>query len=216
MARLLIHVEGETEAQFVDELLRDFLVERGYSTVAARLHGNARQKSDRGGGKSWESVRREIIRHLSGDRDLVVTTMVDFYALPSSWYAKVGSKDPLRIEQAMAADIGFPAGRFLPFVMMHEFEALLFSDCATLCKSVDHQGLEPLFSKIRADFASPEEINDSPQTAPSKRILALMPRYRKVRHGVTAARAIGLERMRAECPHFSDWLEKLVALRAQL
>ena len=114
----------------------------------------------------------------------------------------------------MAKEIG--SVRFLPFVMMHEFEALLFSDCGAFCRSVDRVELEPQLAKIRAGFASPEQINDSPQTAPSKRIEALMPRYRKPLDGVNAARAIGLDRMRAECPHFNDWLERLVALRAQL
>ena len=65
MARLLIHVEGPTEKNFVDELLRDYLVGHGYHTVAARLHGNARLCSHRGGGRPWEGVKREIARHLS-------------------------------------------------------------------------------------------------------------------------------------------------------
>ena len=114
----------------------------------------------------------------------------------------------------MAADIGFPAQRFVPFVMVHEFEALLFSDCAKFCDVVEQVGLETRMSKIRADFASPEEINDSPHTAPSKRILQLMPGYQKRLDGVNAAQAIGLERMRAECPHFNDWLQGLELLAA--
>ena len=214
MGRLLIHVEGETERQFADELLRDFLVERGYFTVDARLHGNARQKSHRGGGRAWEGVKREILRHLRGDDGLIVTTMVDFYGMPPNWPNRVGATGPTQIEAAMAKEIG--SGRFLPFVMMHEFEALLFSDCATFCRSIEQVGIEPQLSRIRAEFASPEKINDSPHTAPSKRILQLMPGYQKPLDGVNAARAIGLDRMRAECPHFNDWLERLVALRAQL
>ena len=214
MARLLIHVEGPTEKNFVDELLRDYLVGHGYHTVAARLHGNARLCSHRGGGRPWEGVKREIDWHLSEDAGRVVTTMVDFYGMRPSWPARVGATSPGPIEAGMAKEIG--SVRFLPFVMMHEFEALLFSDCGAFCRSVDRVGLEPQLAKIRASFASPEEINDSPQTAPSKRIEALMPRYRKPLHGVSAARAIGLDRMRAECPHFNDWLERLVALRGKL
>ena len=130
------------------------------------------------------------------------------------WPARVGATSPTQIEAAMAKEIG--SGRFLPFVMMHEFEALLFSDCATFCRSIEQVGIEPQLSRIRAEFASPEKINDSPHTAPSKRILQLMPGYQKPLDGVNAARAIGLDRMRAECPHLNDWLERLVALRAQL
>ena len=214
MSRLLIHVEGPTEKNFVDQVLREYLVGQGYFTVAARLQGHAQLKSRRGGGRAWEGVKREITEHLSEDAGVVVTTFVDFYGLPPSWPRRVRATGPVPIETAMAQEIG--SRRFLPFVMMHEFEPLLFSDCATFCRSIERVGLEVQLSKIRASFASPEEINDSLQTAPSKRIEALMPRYRKVFHGVNAAREIGLDRMRAECPHFREWLEKLVALRAKL
>ncbi len=214
MSRLLIHVEGQTEKNFVDQLLREFLIGHGYFSVAARLQGHAQLKSHRGGGRAWSGVKKEIRRHLSEDEGVVVTTFVDFYGLPTSWPSRVGASSPAQIEAAVEDEIG--SARFLPFVMMHEFEALLFSDSAAFCGSVERVDLEPRFAQIRTGFGSPEEINDSPHTAPSKRILQLMPGYRKVFDGVNAARAIGLERMRAECPHFREWLEKLVALRAQL
>ena len=52
--------------------------------------------------------------------------------------------------------------------------------------------------------------------APSKRIGALVPGYSKVRQGLLAARAIGLEAMRSECPHFADWLKRLERLPSSL
>ncbi|MCX6605361.1 MAG: DUF4276 family protein [Acidobacteria bacterium] len=194
--------------------MREFLIGHGYFSVAARLQGHAQLKSHRGGGRAWSGVKKEILRHLSEDEGVVVTTFVDFYGLPPSWPKRLGATGPTQIEAEMAKEIG--SGRFLPFVMMHEFEALLFSDSAAFCGSVERVDLEPRFAQIRTGFASPEEINDSPQSAPSKRILQLMPGYQKPFDGVNAARAIGLERMRAECPHFNDWLGRLVALRAQL
>ena len=84
MARLLVHVEGETEETFVNEVLRDHLVARGLERVDARLVGNARQRDRRGGIRGWNTVRRDIIRHLSQDAGCVATTMVDYYALPQS------------------------------------------------------------------------------------------------------------------------------------
>ncbi|MEN6576184.1 MAG: DUF4276 family protein [Phycisphaerales bacterium] len=66
--------------------------------------------------------------------------------------------------------------------------------------------------RIREQFPSPEEINDSRQTAPSKRILELKPRYAKVTDGIPISKKIGLDVMRAQCPHFNDWLRKLQAL----
>ncbi len=61
-------------------------------------------------------------------------------------------------------------------------------------------------------MSAPEDINDSQQTAPSKRILAAMPGYQKTLHGPVIAGDFGLDAMRAECPHFSQWLEKIESL----
>ncbi len=63
-------------------------------------------------------------------------------------------------------------------------------------------------------FDSPEEINDSQQTAPSKRIVGLNPGYAKVSDGVRISQKIGLTVMRAQCPHFNEWIGKLEAWQA--
>ena len=95
---------------------------------------------------------------------------------------------------------------------MHEFEGLLFSDCAAFSRAIGLPQLEPRFSGIRNQFATPEEIDDSPNTAPSKRVEELVPGYEKPLLGVLAAMEIGLARMRQECPHFDAWLKKLESL----
>ena len=106
----------------------------------------------------------------------------------------------------------FDRERFVPFVVMHEFEGLLFSDCAAFTRGINRPELEPSFSIIRAQFTSPEDINDSPITAPSKRIAGLFPGYRKPFHGVLAVQEIGLHRIRVECGHFDMWLKRLESL----
>jgi hypothetical protein len=50
------------------------------------------------------------------------------------------------------------ARRFVPFVVMHEFEGLLFSDCAGFSRGIARPALEAEFCKIRNQFTSPEEI----------------------------------------------------------
>ena len=84
MTRLLIHVEGQTEETFVNEVLGRHLSCYGYSGVSARLMGNARQRNRRGGVKPWPAVRQEIVRHLRGDPGCIASTMVDYYGLPQS------------------------------------------------------------------------------------------------------------------------------------
>ena len=79
MKRLLIHVEGETEENFVNNLLAPKLHSFGLSNISVRLIGNARLRKNRGGITSWKIAQKEIINHLKEDRNCIVTTMVDYY-----------------------------------------------------------------------------------------------------------------------------------------
>ena len=98
--------------------------------------------------------------------------------------------------------------------MMHEFEALLFSDCEQFGRGIGRPDLAASFQGIRDQFASPEEIDDSPETAPSRRVELLVAGYQKPLLGILAALEIGLDAMRGECPHFAMWLSRLEALAA--
>src|SRR5690348_2336386 len=134
MARLLIHVEGQTEEDFVNEILRDHLVTKGYDSVGARIVGNARLRQRRGGSRPWPSVRTDIINHLKEDTGCIATTMVDYYGLPrqgdEAWpgRAKAASlsfaNKAACVEEALLGDLIAEMGgnprRFVPFVVMHE------------------------------------------------------------------------------------------------
>ena len=221
MSRLLVHVEGPTEETFVNELLWPYLHDRGYSAVSARLLGNARQRSRRGGIKGWDEVRKDILRHLKQDVGCFATTMVDYYGLPQTWPGRKAAggiafaQKAKTVEDALLADIGqemdgaFNADRFIPYVMMHEFEAMLFSDCEGFGRGIGRVDLVQPLQTIRDQFASPEEIDDSPHTAPSKRIEHLVPGYQKPFMGNLAALEIGIHTICRECPHFGEWLERL-------
>ena len=227
MARLLVHVEGQTEEQFVNELLARYLYACGYAEVSARLIGNARQRQRRGGIVPWRIVRKEITNRLKEDREILATSMVDYYGLPragsGAWPGREAASalpypdNVSSVEHALLEDVkqemgeGFNSSRFVPFVMIHEFEALRFSNCATFAQAIRRADLTSRFQGIRDAFPNPEQIDDSPKTAPSKRIEDLFPRYQKPLMGVLAAQAIGLEAMRTECPHFDSWLDQLEA-----
>jgi len=222
--RLLVEVEGQTEEQLVNEVLAPHLYEKGYQAVCARLVGNQRLRARRGGIRNWDSVSRDIVRHLREDHGRIVTTMVDYYALPATWPgrataaslpAETSAAKAARVEEALLDDMaermgaGFDRRRFVPFVVMHEFEGLLFSSCGALPRLVGDGELEAKLTEIRDGFSTPEDINDSPETAPSKRISSLVPRYEKPLYGVITFLEIGLRTVRAECPHFHQWLEQL-------
>ncbi len=228
MTRLLVHVEGETEESFVNEVLRDHLLTIGYENISARIVGNARLRSRRGGIRPWPTVRGDIIRHLKEDKGCIATTMVDYYALPqSSGAAWPGRADAAIapheqktqiISNALSADLvntiggNFNSSRFVPYVVMHEFEGLLFSDCKSFGNAIGRSDLITHFQEIRDQFSNPEEINDSPITAPSKRVEALVVGYQKPLFGTLAALAIGLPKIRAACPNFNDWITHLESL----
>ncbi|PYV31766.1 MAG: hypothetical protein DMG22_15615 [Acidobacteria bacterium] len=154
--------------------------------------------------------------------------MVDFYGLPQhgerAWPGRAqaagrqGLVKALVVEKALLNDLtsevgaGFNPMRFLPFVVVHEFEGLLFSDCTGFALGIGRPDLEPRFREIREGFGTPEDIDDSPVTAPSKRVEDLVAGYEKPLFGTLAVLEIGLDRIRAECPHFNGWLEQLESL----
>jgi hypothetical protein len=228
MTRLLIHVEGQTEEVFVNELIRPHLLGNGFESVSARLLGNARLRHRRGGIKAWSAVRDDIVRHLSSDRSCFSTTMVDYYALPANgpkaWPGREHAnhvtyrhkaatvENAAILDIASALDVPKERSRFIPYVVMHEFEALLFSDCQAFADGIGKPDLATVFQGIKDQFSSPEEINDSPITAPSKRVELLVPGYQKPFFGNLAALTIGLPKMREQCPGFAQWLTRLEAL----
>lgn len=224
MVRLMVHVEGETEENFVIQVLRPHLYGLGYSLVAARLLGQARERSRRGGIKPWPVVRQGIVEQLRGDPGSIASTMVDFYGLPQEWPGRAGAAAefgfPNNIERLMLDDVGremgggFNPARFIPFVMLHEFEALLFSNCEILAETAGHPGLAAALQSVRDGFASPEHIDDSPETAPSKRLETLLPGYEKAAQGTAAAAAIGLDSIGGQCRHFRGWLARLQSVMA--
>ena len=150
--------------------------------------------------------------------------MIDYYGLGSGF---PGAPAPIHltniqkvehIEREMKDEIcqkipGFrPDVRFIPYLSLHEYEGLLFSDPDAFAQSIGQPSLAHRFHHVRNDFPTPEDINNDPNTAPSKRVIQIYNPYRKVIEGTQAARAVGIQRMRAECAHFRGWLERLEAL----
>ena len=227
-ARLLVHVEGQTEESVVNEILGPHLYRHGYTSVSARLLGNARQRAQRGGIRSWPTVRKEIINHLKEDASSLATTMVDYYGMPrtgaDAWPGRDAAgvlpfpQKAVTVQRAMHLDIcnvlgqGFDRRRFIPYVTIHEFEGLLFSHCVRFAQGIGRPDLTQQFQEIRDGFESPEEINDSDVTAPSKRVEELVPGYEKPFLGTLAALEVGFDAIRVECPNFRQWLEYLEAL----
>ena len=211
MIRLAIVVEGATEGDFVDGVLAGHLLLSGVA-AAAVLIGSSRGR-DGGGGVSAARLAGDMARlYYSFD---AVSSLVDFYGFQGKGDMSADELESRLLEGVRSrVGGGWDERRVIPYVQMHEFEALLFSNPSALIDAVADVPARAAaaLANVRGQFATPEDINDNPNTAPSRRILDAIPRYRKRVNGPLAAREIGLGGIRAECPRFDGWVSRLEGL----
>lgn len=221
MRRVAVLCEGPTEETFTDRVLAPTLVPQGvylYPRLFGRIGGDVR----------WPRIRRDILASLKSDRTAVCTTLIDFYGrgpgFPGEEATRRAGSTAARkqaLEEAMFADIAGEIGehdareRFLPYVQMHEFEGLLFAGTDVLARVLEVNNdsadsrIEEELRAVRAGFPTPEDINDGPSTAPSKRILRICPSYQKIADGTLVAAGLKIGAIRAECPLFDAWVGRL-------
>jgi hypothetical protein len=209
--RLLILVEGPTEERFVKLVVSPHLLSRSV-IVVPRILLTKRIDSGpnfKGGVTSWNQIKRDL-RNLLGDTNAAgITTLIDYYGLPGDVPGMSTRKgSPLaRVEHVEKAIAGhFSDRRLRPFLMLHEFEAMLFTNIEKWEHRFDDAAA---IARLKNDVAGlePEGINETPQGAPSKRILRrLREAYEKPFHGPDALNDIGLDAIRDACPHFAAWL----------
>lgn len=210
MIRLSISVEGETEQEFVKSVLAEHLNPMDVAPTPILL-GRARGGSG-GGGVNIERLASEMA-HLCRSFD-AVTSLVDFYGFPSK-----GDKTIENLEEQLKQAIkekthrNLDSKKIIPYIQKYEFEGLLFSNVAAFGDAIgaSDRSVKKLRG-IRSSFSSPEDINDHPNTAPSKRIAGALSGYRKPLHGALVAKEIGIETIRKECVRFHGWIKSLEAL----
>jgi Domain of unknown function (DUF4276) len=228
MSNVQIHlvVEGATEQTFVRDVLSPEMALTGVYLHAVEIG----PPGHKGGNIRFDRAQTDIGNFLKQRGDIYVSTMFDFFRINPEWPGKnevqKRIQDGASLSASQKADIlesamhnaiqkAFPAlnpkERFIPYIEMHEFEALLFSDAQKLADivGIDIGSIE----KVLEEYDNPEEINDGPETAPSKRLLALKNGYKKVAKGKAVSEAIGIQAIRRQCPHFNNWLKKLENLR---
>jgi Domain of unknown function (DUF4276) len=218
MIRLHVVAEGPTEETFIMELLAPHLLGHGTLAVPILIGKN-------GGGVSYARLKRDALLYLKSDPSAYCTTFVDYYGLGPGFPSKdeIGRHDPPGekkrvLEAAIYDDVAkalgsrYDASHFLPYVQMHEFEGLLFSDPPRFAAGIGKPELEPSLLDVRRQFATPEDINDNKASAPSKRIQSLYEGYSKEFLGNLAALEIGLSAIRRECPLFDRWVARLERL----
>ena len=214
MKRLNIVVEGPTEQSFVNEVFAPYLRNKGVGLITPILIRTS--KTGRGGLVNYHHLHNTIKGLLSNPHDgnIVVSSFVDFFRIPNNmpgYDEAMRSVDGLQrvenLQQALGESIA--DRRFIPYIQLHEFEALLFSN---------NNGFEYLWEEKLSEktktivdaFENPEDINSAPETAPSKRLLAINEKYDKVLDGNLIALEVGINEMLAKCPRFADWVSSLI------
>ena len=224
---VIVVVEGPTEQRFIKEVLSPYWGNRGIYIEPAVV----RTKFDKHLGRLYKGgdIRFErdkiFIGNLLKERsDTIVASFFDYYGLKE--WPSLGTINenhtPREIADILnqAAKVAIlqdypetlPQKRYFPFIAVHEFETLLYSNPMILAKNLHID--QKLIDDVLNDFGSPEGINKSPETAPSKRLDRWTNgQYGKTTTGISIAQDIGIETMRQQCPLFDVWLTSIEHLQ---
>lgn len=218
---VVVIVEGKTEQIFIERILTPYLAEKMIFVSATQVT----KPGQKGGDVRFSRIKNDLELHLKQRQDTYVTTLVDYYGT-KDWPGLDRVEPNWRPEQiaqcinaATKAEVNAFLGpqqserRFVPFMAMHEFEALLFSDSLVLAAELDIP--ENKITGILTQCGKPEAINNSPKTAPSKHLNAWSKngKFAKTTMGIAIASKIGIVKMRGECSLFNAWIaefEKIV------
>lgn len=212
MTRVHVFCEGQTEETFVRKVL---FAHFGRMNIWLNPILVRTSKRGKGGVVSYHKIKWQIETKCKEDPTAWVTTLIDFYALPSDFpgmatHSASSIGRAKLVEEAFQLDIA--QSNFIANLVIHEFEGLLFSDPKAFKAEFSDPQIVIELSNIRNSFVSPEHINDGRTTAPSKRILSICSNYEKVTHGSRIALEIGLDVIRRECMFFNGWLQRIETL----
>jgi hypothetical protein len=215
MKRIIIIGEGQTEQSFCNDVLQPhFVVQEIYlqNTITNR---------NSGGIINWSALKHQIERHLLQDPNVIVTTLIDYYGIYANHYYPqweiIEKKADLTLrlnalEKAMLNDLSISLrARYIPYIQLHEFEGLLFSDKKVFDDNFEDNEFEDYDYLVNTieEHENPELINKGHNTAPSKRLKRILKGYKKVIYGSLIAQSIGLNTIRNKCPRFNNWISQL-------
>lgn len=218
---LVILCEGQTEEKFANLVLKPHFAALGIVVKTSLLCTN-RKLDCRGGILNYSQVKGDLPRlfkmyHDNDHEEFYFTSMLDYYALPADFpgqdlnYSLASDKVPV-LEEKLGEDINYY--KFIPYIQLHEFESLLFAGLNYLNEEYPDcpNGIKELEQALKDCYGDPERVNNSRETAPSKRIIKALAgkhHYNKPHVGAKIASKIGLENLRQKCQHFNKWVTTL-------
>lgn len=221
MKRIHCIVEGQTEVQVFSSILRPYIFNK---TGAYILFTPIKHTG--GGIVNFSKILPELRNHLK-DKDKIVTTYLDYYGINSNHdfkYFKEAKIDNTNanigielLEKGMIDSLsenGINTRNFIPYIQLHEFEALLFSSHEGFEFQYDNIQIIKKLNEVSNRYPNPEHINDSPLTSPSKRIKTILKeageKYVKTNDGENIATIIGIDKILEMCPRFNNWVNSLI------
>jgi hypothetical protein len=213
MRRLYILAEGPTEEAFINEVLSQHFYDNGIMDVRAILMETS--PGNKGGDVSYQRFKVNAENLLKRESQIIVSSFIDFFRLKTDfpkYYEGLKILDKVQrvefLEQAIYQDIN--NYRFIPYIQLHEFEGLLFSDDRGFeyIPDIPLKNRAELLAAVH-EQENPELLNDGAETAPSKRLKKLIPGYRKTLHGPIIADEVSLAIIMQKCFRFNSWIQLL-------
>lgn len=210
MIRIAISVEGQSEEAFVKSLLIPFFRKCNIelTPIIVTTSKDSCGRKHKGGCININRIKNEI-KKLLPTFDYV-TTFYDFYGFKNRNTNNVDELEKKLYEL-------FNNHKFIPYIQKYEFETLLFCKPEYFNEYFLDDTITKEMRKIINEFNNDiEDINDSPATAPSKRIKNLFEmineKYDKVFYGEAILSDIGLEVIKQKAKRFNTWIEKIKSL----
>ena len=209
MKRLVFIVEGDTEIILVQNLIVPYLINLGFrNTVHAQTIITNRKQHKKGGVTGYGKFKNEVSRTLA-QGSVIVTTLIDYFRLPADFPGFTTDSTKIeQIEQAIHNDFDDDPN-LIPYIQRHELEALMFANRSGFELVVDDPKVLRKIDAIIHDYPNPEDINNNPETAPSKRLQKIF-NYDKTGDGKLILDMIGIDSIIEKCPRFAAWLESIV------
>lgn len=212
LIRIALSVEGQTENEFCKKVLTPFFRNNDIemAPIIVTTSKDACGRKHKGGCINIDRIKNEV-RKLLPSYDYV-STFYDFYGFRDRPCDNVNELEEILYKL-------FDDQKFIPYIQKYEFETLLFSKPDYYKDYFKTDAVATAMKAMVTNFPDIESINDSPETAPSKRMESLFElkkeKYDKVAYGEGIAYDIGLAEIRAKANRFNAWIEKILNIKSE-
>jgi hypothetical protein len=213
--RLVFIVEGNTEVEFITKKIIPYLEQKRGNTYTTFMNAQKittnKKMNCKGGVVNFEYLKNEIKR-VASKRNVLITTLIDFFRLPNNFPNYSTDKNKVdSIEEGISKEMEklIASNHFLPYIQLHEFEALMFIDAEKFEIITESDSQKKQIEDIISKYPNPENINGGCDTAPSKRLISIIPTYEKVFFSSLIFSELSIDDIRKKAPRFNEWLDRI-------